>query len=43
MIDVQDCFKECVGFSMKEVEAIIEDICLNWVFLIFLIFLNFYH
>ncbi len=29
MIDVRDGFKECVGFSMEEVEAIIEDICLN--------------
>ncbi len=29
IIDVRDGFKECVGFSMEEVEAIIEDICLN--------------
>ncbi len=29
MINVRDSVKECVGFSMKEVEAIIEDICLN--------------
>ncbi len=29
MIDVKDDFKECVGFSMEEVEAIIEDICPN--------------
>ncbi len=29
MIDVRDGFKECVGFSMEEVEAIIEGICLN--------------
>ncbi len=29
MIDVQGGFKECVGFSMEEVEAITEDICLN--------------
>ncbi len=29
MIDVRDSFKEFFGFSMEEVEAIIEDICLN--------------
>ncbi len=29
MIDVRDGFKECVGFSMEEVEALIEHICLN--------------
>ncbi len=29
MIDVRIGFKECVGFSMEEVEAIIEDICPN--------------
>ncbi len=29
MIDVRDGFKECVGFSMEEVEAIVEHICLN--------------
>ncbi len=29
MTDVQDDFKECVGFSMEEVEATIEDNCLN--------------
>ncbi len=29
MIEVRYGFKECVGFSMKDVEAIIEDICLN--------------
>ncbi len=29
MVDVRDGFKECVGFSMEEVEAIIEEICLN--------------
>ncbi len=29
MIDVRDGFKECVGFSMEEFEAIIETICLN--------------
>ncbi len=29
MIDVRDGFKECIGFSMEEVETIIEDICIN--------------
>ncbi len=29
MIDVRNGFKECDGFSMEEVEATIEDICLN--------------
>ncbi len=29
LVEVGDGFKECVGFRMEEVEAIIEDICLN--------------
>ncbi len=29
MIVVWDGFKECVGFSMEEVETLIEDIYLN--------------
>ncbi len=29
MINVQDGFKECVGFSMEEVEATIDGICCN--------------
>ncbi len=29
MIVVRDGFKECVAFSMEEVEPIIENICLN--------------
>ncbi len=35
MINVRDGFKECVGFSMEDVEVIIEDICLNLNFLFF--------
>ncbi len=37
MIDVRNGFKECVGFSMEEVEAIIEDLIKSFYFL------NFYH
>ncbi len=33
--EIIDSFKECVGLNMKEVEAIIDDICLNLISLPF--------
>ncbi len=33
MIDVRDEFKECQGFSRKEVEGFIEMLCIDWLFL----------